>query len=657
MTQGKVRHKISFGALGKRNLCRFRAVMEPARVLWCNFELARELGFSVPRENRLDERLEREMVKAFSFRASQPGERTRGRPTVNLYADRYYGAGMADHFGSARGGITPSFDVFIKGLGRTPLARAGNPRHSNGVCHLLQCVAEAVFGELDAHLFGAGSTRVIAILDQDRTVVIDGKRCHAALVARVGVPFRPAHLVRRLEEDLRDIPSLFARLTRLGGILATRGNQPDLGRTMRRILKLHARTAAEQVRWRVLHGAISTSNLGLFGEMLDLNSQSTQARTAPISIQRGRRSRSHSFGGEHLARGQELRLMYLSVTESLSRRRRVELGAEDFDCEAEFQAMYVDELEKQLLRATGFKANAADAIKRDHPDMVRRYCEVLQKLMVLRNPGSLNARISTCESVGVVDVFRVLALFPRKFFAMPGADQRSTVRALADLRLSGERSRRARVHSRAVKLLDALAGLYREVMTAARHHEHHYAGGWSAMKVSICERAEFENQPLCDYYRARFLSDISALERVEAISSQARSRALQVFIDTRVARNARNVDAMLGRDVTRDDDGFAVQRRVLDDVEHVLRSRDGVDWRIEISIGGPVIPSFFHFSFDGSSWRAVPVNESDGRGRAVIRPVVRYGVLEGGFSLHKRRSTQFEKVLPFAFALPDSDQT
>jgi hypothetical protein len=189
-------------------------------------------------------------------------------------------------------------------------------------------------------------------------------------------------------------------------------------------------------------------------------------------------------------------------------------------------------------------------------------------------------------------------------------------------------------------------------MTAARHHARHLPGGWKAVRNSICERAEFENRPLRDFYRASFLAEISALEQVMDTASEGPPGALQRFIDARIARNARNIDSMLAGGVVRDANGITVQRRMLDDVEHALCSRDGKVWRLEVSIGGPVMPRFFHFSFDGASWATVAVRESVGRARAVIRPAVRFGVLDGGFSFDKAMPKVLERVTPFAFCVP-----
>lgn len=40
-------------ALGPASFAEFQAVTQPGTILWCNFELLRELGFDVPQTNQL----------------------------------------------------------------------------------------------------------------------------------------------------------------------------------------------------------------------------------------------------------------------------------------------------------------------------------------------------------------------------------------------------------------------------------------------------------------------------------------------------------------------------------------------------------------------------------------------------------------------------
>src|SRR5262245_13706883 len=99
-------------------------VRVPGQVVWCNYELARDLGFSVPNSNLLDARLEGELVASCSLRVAQLIPRSQGDlPVMTLYADRYGGSGMGGNLGAARGGFLSYGNLFLQGIGRTPLFR------------------------------------------------------------------------------------------------------------------------------------------------------------------------------------------------------------------------------------------------------------------------------------------------------------------------------------------------------------------------------------------------------------------------------------------------------------------------------------------------------------------------------------------------------
>lgn len=527
---------LPFDALGPRTLLPFRAAVVPARVLWCNFEVARQLGFSVPRENRVSRRLERQLVNAFSCRAIEPGQPAVRRAVVTLHCDRYYGSAMGDHAGSARGAISLSKNVFLKGIGRTPLAGVGGPRHRDGGLQLVHAIAEAIYGELATRMFSAGAARVVAILDQGRSVEVDGSPGHAAVIARTGAPYRPAHLVRQVDQDLSDLPTLFVKLARYGGLLVTRGGRPQLADTMRRILRLHARTAAEQVRWRVLHGALSTSNMGLFGEMLDVWLMTTQDRTAPMHAARQRR-RDAVFGREHLSRVPHLHAMFLCVTESLTPERRTALGAGGLDCVEEFHRFYEEELSIQLLKVAGFDEALALRVQCHHTPVVDRFVRAVRRLMALRNPGTLDARTATGRGLSVVDVFRLLSLLPRHYRRRPEADRTEVVRRLARIQVSGTMARRRRTRELAHRHLDRLTRAYGELMTAARLVSSGNSENWRTVCDAMCSRAEHGHVPLQAFRRARLVPQISALVRQYAAGGQQFPRRVQAFIDGILGHN------------------------------------------------------------------------------------------------------------------------
>ena len=117
----------------------------------------------------------------------------RASEIVTMYADRYGGDGVSPALGSGRAGFLPEANLYIKGLGFTPLFRHNDKDdfvHSHGGVHLEDCMSEAIFGEVDHNLFELGASRIVAIIDQGKFVTEpSGRRRHIALAVRTGAQF------------------------------------------------------------------------------------------------------------------------------------------------------------------------------------------------------------------------------------------------------------------------------------------------------------------------------------------------------------------------------------------------------------------------------------------------------------------------------------
>src|SRR5712692_5737250 len=150
--------------LGKDWFAEFKAIRTPGRVVWCNFALASSLGFDVPASNRMTRRFHQQLIETLSYRALPPRRALNECPAITLYADKYGGDGIGNGLGSARSGFLPFGNLYLKGVGITPLFRQDDPEdlaHSHGGVQLNHCLGEAVFGEVDQHLFTLGSTRIL----------------------------------------------------------------------------------------------------------------------------------------------------------------------------------------------------------------------------------------------------------------------------------------------------------------------------------------------------------------------------------------------------------------------------------------------------------------------------------------------------------------
>src|SRR6266699_2091193 len=213
------------GVLGSDSFAEFPAVRTRGRVIWCNFELARMLGLEVPRTNQLTPEFHEQLLAALSFRALTSADDDRERETITMYADKYGGDGVRPALGAGRAGFLPYGNLYVKGVGFTPLFKHDDPDdfvHSHGAVHLDDCLSEALLGEVNENLFTSGSSRVVAIIDQGLHVTSPGgQRIPIALAVRAGAQLRPAHLMSR-HTPVRALLAKFVRMTRATRQLVTR---------------------------------------------------------------------------------------------------------------------------------------------------------------------------------------------------------------------------------------------------------------------------------------------------------------------------------------------------------------------------------------------------------------------------------------------------
>src|SRR6185369_12316079 len=343
--------------LGPLSFAEFQAYRFPGTVLWCNFELLRELGFDVPESNQLTPELNQQLLAAFSLRAVN-GEAVNGHELLTLYADKYGGDGVRPALGAGRAGFLTHGNLYIKGLGFTPLFRhndADDFVHSHGGVHLEDCLSEAVFGEVTHNLFTRGANRIVAIIDQGKHVTEpSGRERHIALAVRAGAQLRPGHLLARRARGSCSPVEMFISIANATGqlVLQPDSGLPDLAATMLRIVDDHARTAADSFRWRTIHGAISPSNMDLSGAMLDLPTQSMQPRTAPIFMLDYVQS---AYGTEHKERGFYLAQMYRRVLRATDPATRARFNLRWLNISNEMDARYAKHLQVKLLGAAGLR--------------------------------------------------------------------------------------------------------------------------------------------------------------------------------------------------------------------------------------------------------------------------------------------------------------
>lgn len=545
--------------LGQASFAEFPAVKHPGTVVWCNFDLARELDFDVPRTNQLTPQLHDQLIASLSLRALTAN--VNGHEVLTMYADKYGGDGVSPALGAGRAGFLRDGNLYVKGIGFTPLFRHNDKDdfvHSHGGVHFEDCLSEAVFGEVNENLFSLGSTRIVAIIDQGMHVTEpSGRKRHIALAVRAGSQLRPGHLLSRRTRGSQTPLEMFVSMTTATRQVVNNGSRlPDVAATMMRVIDDHARAAAESFRWRMIHGALSPSNMEMSGAMLDLPTQSTQPRTAPIFTL----DYVHSaFGTEHKERGFYLAEMYRRILRSSDTRTRERFNAKWINVSHEMDQAYGKHLQVKLLGAAGLKTESAGRICADHPDLAGRFTNLVVEMASLKNQGSACVARKVVEDLAIIDVFNLLRRLPRDYFSGNPCYQK----ALKHLRpvYKGNRFQIARKKLKVETLAHEFAGVYRELMDACRE-----------FKTSIIARAEFENEPIDALYSSTLYHDLN--RAIADYKATGRPEIIRDAIDTRVARSLRSVDGLLVQGTSRrlNDGGVETQIRTIDGVTYSVRA-------------------------------------------------------------------------------------
>ena len=572
--------------LGPLSFAEFEAYRSPGTVLWCNFDLLRELGFDVPQTNQLTPELNQQLLATFSLRAVN-GEAVNGHELLTLYADKYGGAGVSPALGAGRAGFLSHGNLYVKGLGFTPLFRhndADDFVHSHGGVHLEDCLSEAVFGEVTHNLFTLGANRIVAIIDQGKHVTEpSGRPRHIGLAVRAGAQLRPGHLLARRARGSRSPLEMLISITRATGQLVTASGVPDVSATMLRVIDDHAQTAADSFRWRMIHGALSPSNMDISGAMLDLPTQSTQPRTAPIFKLDYAES---AFGTEHKERGFYLAEMYRRVLRATDAVTRERFNAKWINVSNVMYEDYEKHLHVRLLAAAGLKTDLARQIHHERPELAQRFAKLLTELAALKNRGSAWVARKVVEDVSVVDVFKLLGAAPMVYFS-GRLSQRALLRHLRPV-YKGNRFQVAKRQEQVGSLAREFVRVYGELMNVCAESASDYYDSVEAMRASIAARASFENEPIDALYCHSLYQRLN--EAIANYKASGKTAYISEVIDTTVARSLRSVDGLLkqGDWCVLEDGGIEIERRTIRGVTYSVRAWDdeAQTRRVCVSEGG-----------------------------------------------------------------------
>jgi hypothetical protein len=567
-----------------------KLVNVPGRVMWVDFDLARELGFNVPKDNRMTPEFHQEILQALSYRVLKDGEDPAGKTVVQGGADRYQGTGMGGATGAGRAAFLPALNVNIKGAGRTPLASAPSGTdftHSHGGAPAREGLLEAIWGLEADNLFANKGTRILAVIDSgDATQWADGSKEPRGLIVRAGNQNRPAHELASGDgwntfQGGAFTPSLFVSQSKDSGLLVEKKNAPDYRETMLNAVDRQAQLTAEQFRNRILHAAVSTSNMEWDGGILDHGTTTSLSRTEPAKVL----DFLTPFGTEHTARGEELERVYKAVVDQL--RGGTAPGASTagpIDFRAEMQSRYETHFAEQMLDATGFKPDLALALTKSQPDLTKNYAKVLGYLAALSQKPVVNIDKEAAPDVSTVDIFHLLQTLPQRYFNEPGLDLKSAIRS--GLQVQGKEPPELNV------LVDQLAQLYPKVMDAATQASGAFYDDVHAMKRSVTLRAEFENRPIDLLQRANIsqrlnnaIDDFRHSSESHAVDSPAFSASIREVVDKTVAASVRSVEGLLkqGTSSKLSDGGLEVEKRTIDGIDYSVRGWDSGKRKLHVS--------------------------------------------------------------------------
>jgi len=562
----------------------FTVLRVQGNVVWCNYELARQLGFKVPASNCMTPELHRQIIDAMSYRVLRSDLNVKARQVLTMYADKYGGDGVAPALGSSRSGYLPFGDIFLKGVGHTPLFRHNNPDdfpHSHGGFDMDEGLAEAVWGEINAHFISRDSSRILAIIDQDDyTNYPDGVRSLRAIVARTGSQFRPGHVLAQRLPGQRSRLDIFISITRATGQLVTRKDPatdkkvPDIRSTMLRVIDDHARVAADLARWRITHSALSASNMQMNGGMLDVVTERAHPRSFATHPQPRLEDPEKFYFTDYSDRVTRMEWLYSAVVRSVEKGRRELLNATRLNIRAEMDQAYLNYAEENLLCAAGLKRTIARRLRTRHADLTRRFREMIMKMTDLKNPTVVKASRLLIKDAAVLDVFGLLCNFPGRYFEAADANQTRFIRSQLKPVYKGNRFHVAHKRATVNALINEFADVFRQLMLACRDYAEEFYDSVESMQESIKTRAAFENRPLELLYRVDFFQ--ACKNAVREYKTTGDAGVVHRFIEKMVSASSRDIEKLLMQGESRllPRGGLELQARIIEGIRFSVRAWD-----------------------------------------------------------------------------------
>jgi hypothetical protein len=342
----------------------------------------------------------------------------------------------------------------------------------------------------------------------------------------------------------------------------------------------------------MIHGALSASNMEISGAMLDLPTQSTQPRTAPVWCLDYTGS---IFGAEHTERAVHLIPIHQKLMRNIPVSEWPQFNLSLLSIKGEMAKAYARHLQVKLLSAAGLKTEVALRIQTEREALAASFTGVFLQMARLKNRGPMRISKEAAEHVCPLDVFNLLKCFPSDYFANPDADHKATILRHLKPIFRGNRFHVAKKQGVVEGLVSEFARLYRDLMNACAALAQTYYDDQPSMQSSITARAAFENEPLDFLYARRLYDDLR--KAIAAYRATGNAEVVREALDQRISASLRNVDSLLVQGDSRRlrGGGVELEKRTIHGVNYSVRAWNDQKQTRSLHVSVPLQRTRDHF--------------------------------------------------------------
>jgi hypothetical protein len=264
--------------------------------------------------------------------------------------------------------------------------------------------------------------------------------------------------------------------------------------------------------------------------------------------------------------------LYSAVVRSVEKGRRELLNSTRLNIRAEMEQAYLNYLEENLLCAAGLKRKIARRLRTRHPNLTRRFRELIIKMTDLKNPTVVKASRLLIKDAAALDVFGLLRNFPGRYFEAADANQTRFIRSQLKPVYKGNRFHTAHKRATVNALIKEFAEVYNQLMLACRDHAEEFYDSVESMQESIKTRAAFENKPLSLLYRADFFR--ACKNAVREYKTTGDACVIHRFIEKIVSASSRDIERLLMQGESRllPREGLELQARTIEGIRFSVRA-------------------------------------------------------------------------------------